>query len=351
MPTTNRARLSLWTVLGGLCLALTTSPAHAQSGATITVASFGGGLDVGYKKVFEKFEHDNNVTVRWVPGSASDNVAKAVASKSAPQYDVAMVEDVTYLVGVGKDVWAKVDPSIVTNYANLFPQAMQKNDSGVPIGGLSEGIFYRPAEFTQRNWPVPTTWTDLYRADYCGHIGLSHPNSSDGLRTLILMANGDPNGVPAVINKLAATKSCFPVLETTAPKLEEKIKSGEYWVGTANSIRAIPLIQAGVPITFFTPKSGTMASFSIAAPIKNGPGDAKMTQKFLNWFIDPAVQQQLMELLAYSPTNEKVKVPKNLADMGVLDEEGMKHIIKVDTAIIDKERINWARLVDRAWSN
>jgi putative spermidine/putrescine transport system substrate-binding protein len=250
-----------------------------------------------------------------------------------------------------KGVWAKIDPGIVTNYADLYPQTRQPEDAGIPIGGLSEGIFYRPEEMQKLGWPIPHNWLDLYRTEYCGRLAMSHPNSSDGLRTLIMLADGKTDGVPAVIDKLAANKRCYPVLETTSPKLEEKAKIGEYFVGTINSIRAIPLIHSGVPIKFFIPKEGTIESFSIAAPVKGGPADAKLVQKFLNWFIDAGVQKQLMEILAYSPTNAKVVVPQDLAEMGVLDSEGMKHVIKIDSATIDKLRRNWARRVDRAWSN
>jgi hypothetical protein len=37
--------------------------------------------------------------------------------------------------------------------------------------------------------------------------------------------------------------------------------------------------------------------------------------------------------------------------MGVLDAEGLKHLITVDNSTIQQLRRGWAQLVDRAWSN
>ena len=336
-------------VLGAADPGIAAAQAPAGAPQKLVIGSFGGSLDVGYKAAFKKFEQDNNVTVQWVPGSATDNLARTLASQSAPQYDLVFVEDVTYLNGLNKGLWATIDPKIVTNYADLYPQARPPKDGGVPVGLLSEGIIYRPDEFAKRGWPAPQHWIDLLDPIYCGYEGISHPNLSDGLRSILMMAGGDPDKVPGVLEKMAGMKKCIPVLETAAPQLEEKIRLGQYLIASQNSIHAIPLINKGFPMKYIVPKEGTVAAYSIAALVKGGPNPA-MAQKAANWFISPESQHLFMTDLAYAPTNQKVSVPKELADTGILDAEGMKHIVPVDSEKVAGLIRGWSRTIDRDWA-
>ena len=73
-------------VLGALVaasLGVTGLSAHAQSqGQTMTVASWGGALDKVYAKAFAGFEQKFGVTIKWVPGTTSENAAKVLAASS-----------------------------------------------------------------------------------------------------------------------------------------------------------------------------------------------------------------------------------------------------------------------------
>jgi putative spermidine/putrescine transport system substrate-binding protein len=337
----------LLAVLVALCAGSGLADAQAPAPSTLTVASFGGGLDAVYKKIFEPFEKQYNVTIRWIPSSAAENLAKIKATRAKPEYDVAMLENFLLYSGAKEDLFEPVNETIVTNYKNLYPQARPVGNVGAPIGFLYQGIFYRPDEFAKMGWAPPTSWNDIFRPEFCGHLGILHPNVSDGMRTLLIFAGGDTKRVPEAIASLGKLKSCVPVLEPSSPKLEEKVQLGEYSVGVINSIRAIPLIQRRYPIKFVLPKEGTMAGYSAAVAVKGAP-NPKMAQEFMNWFLRPEAQQQLMAELFYSPTNRTVPVPKNLADMGVLSSEGMKTLMPVNDEDIFKQRAAWVRQAERA---
>ena len=314
---------------------------------TLVVASFGGGLDQVYKKVFEPFEKEYGVTIRWTPSSAAENLAKLKATKAKPEYDVALVENFILYAGAVQGLFEPVDESIVTHYRDLYPQVRPLNNLGVPFGLFYQGIFYRQDEFTKRNWPAPEHWSDLFDPRYCDQIGMLTPSVSDGLRFLLILADGQTKRMPEAIARLATLKKCIPVLEPSAPKLEEKVQLGEYTMGVMGSIRAIPLMQRGYPIKFVLPSEGTVAGYSAAAAVKGAP-NPKMAQAFLNWFLRPESQQQLMKELFYTPTNRTVTVPDDMKKLGILDSEGIKGLVPVDEEAIYKNRAAWIRQTERA---
>ena len=341
-------------IIAGLaaCLLL---PCHTTAWAqdngarskTLVVASFGGGLDQVYKKVVEPFEKEYGVTIRWTPSSAAENLAKLKATKAKPEYDIALVENFILYAGAVQGLFEPVDESIVTNYRDLYPQVRPLNNLGVPFGLFYQGIFYRQDEFAKRGWTAPEHWSDLFEPRYCDQIGMLTPSVSDGLRFLLILAEGQTKRMPEAIARLATLKKCIPVLEPSAPKLEEKVQLGEYTMGVMGSIRAIPLMQRGYPINFVLPSEGTVAGYSAAAAVKGAP-NPKMAQEFLNWFLRPESQQQLMKELFYTPTNRLVTVPENMKKLGILDSEGIKGLVPVDEEAIYKNRAAWIRQTERA---
>lgn len=335
-------------------LALTLLSARAQTPpstvpSTLVVGSFGGHLDEIYRKVFVPFEKKFNVTIRWVPSSSNENLAKVAATRNQPEFDNVLIENVGLAAGHAQGLFEPVDPSIVTHYVDVIAPARLVGDAGVGFGLLYQGLFYRPDVFAQKKWAPPESWSDLFRPEVCSQLGFLDPNVTDGMRVLMALAGGDVARVPDVIARLATLKDCLTTLEPSSPKMEEKLQLGEYSLGVINSIRAIPIVKRGFPIKFVLPKEGTVAAYSVAAAVKGAP-HARMAQEFLNWFLAPEVQAQLMSELFYSPVNRKVRVPEDLRALGVLDQDGMQKLIPVSDEAVVAQRQNWVRQVRRAMS-
>ncbi len=337
-------------VAAALAAAVAPAQVSAQQAAepvVLNVASLGGQLDEVFKKAFAAFEQEKGITIRWNPSVSAENLAKVAATKANPEFDVALVENLSHNIGSAQDLWAKVDETVVTNYADLYPQARPGNDDGVGIGFFLAGLFYRSDEFEKRGWAAPTSWEDLFRPEFCGFLGLQHPNVSYTIHTIIMLAGGDPNRAEEGIARLAKLKDCITVLEPSAPKLEEKIQLGEYLVGIHGNIRTVYLIKQGHPVKFTYPKEGTVVGVTMAAPVKNAK-NAALAQEFLNWYLRPDVQKQIMEGLYYGPTNSKVEISEEMRALGVPDSELMKKMIAVDDSVIVGKRRDWVRQTERA---
>lgn len=322
------------------------APAKAQT-AEVVVASIGGNLDEVMKKATAGFEQKHNVKIRWIPSLSAEKLAKIEATKAAPEFDLAMLDDPNHVLGSARGLWEKIDRSIVTNWDDLYTQAQGRKQDGVGVGFFVAGFFYRTDEFQKRGWAPPRVWNDLFRPEFCGSIGLMHPNISYTIHTLLMLSGGDPKKIDTGIERLSKLKNCIAVLEPSAPKFEEKIMLGEYLVGINGAIRTIPLTQKGVPVKFVLPEDGTVSGVTFLAPVKNAP-NPRLAQELCNWVIAADVQKVIIENVYYGPVNKKVVVTKELKELGVLDAEAIAKLIVVDEGDDLSHRRNWVRQTERA---
>src|SRR5262245_59003713 len=93
-------------------LATVCGPASAQSSdknIVLNVASLGGQLDEVFKKAFAPFERAKGVTIHWNRSVSAENLAKVTATQANPEYDVALVENLSHNIGSAKGLWAQID--------------------------------------------------------------------------------------------------------------------------------------------------------------------------------------------------------------------------------------------------
>ncbi len=327
--------------------------AHAQAGrppSPLVIATPGGQLNTVLREIAQPFERENNVKIEWVSGAASTEiVAKIAASKANPDYDVAFLDDLSLRSGSDLGLWAKVDEQIVTNHRFLLPSAVQATRDGVGYGLFYGIMFYNPTEFKKSGWAAPTSWSDLLRPEFCGKANFFHPNISYGVHALIMLGGGVAK-IDDGIEKLVAKRNCFPVLETSIAKFEEKLQLGSYIVGNIPNVRAVTLIQKGVPIQIVVPKEGTLIGAATVSAVLNPkqPERMAMAQRFMNFIISPPAQQTLMKTMYFSPTNSQVAMSEEMIKVGMVSTEGLKTMPAVQPELIVKNRQTWARNVDRA---
>ena len=320
----------------------------AAAPATLVVATYGGQAGAIIKDVYEGFEKQYNVSIRWaVGGSSAENVAKIAATRERPEYDLAFGDNMTYYTGNTQGLWAPIDESIVTRLKDQAPQAKFAGNDGVGYGFYLAGFLYNPAEFQKNGWAAPTRWDDLLRPELCGKIGIMHPNVMYGIHVLIGLAGGDPDKVPEAIAKLGAIRKCVQVLEPTTAKFDERIQMGAYQLSARGSFGSIALIEKGLPLRFVVPEQGSMVSFSTVAIVK-GTKNMRLAQEFVNWVLRPEVQKTIMQKSFYNPTNTTVAVTPELLKLGVPDAATLRHAVVVPERIVTERRRDWIRQLERA---
>ena len=322
-------------------------PTLAQyEGKTLTVASYGGQVDESFKKATIGFEERFKVKIRWVPGTATENAAKVNATKASPEYDVVFLENLTHSLASSQGLLAPINTAIVKNYEDLVPKAKLASKDAVPIGAIFTGIFYNSNEFQKRGWAPPQSWNDLFRPEFCKHIGILHPNVSYTIHMLVMLGGGDVNKVGEGIDRLSKLKGCLSTLEPAASKLEEKIQLGEYLIGVHGTVRVLPLIKLNYPVKFIIPKEGTVLGLTTVSAVKNSQ-NVLLGQELVNWMISPAAQKVLVETGFWTPTNSKVTVPTELENMGLPPSKVVQSAFTPNESTIMANRRDWVRKVER----
>lgn len=338
------------TVLGGvvvMAFSLAVSACGSSGGGgsnTLVVASFGGALDQGLAKAAADFEKQYHATVKFVPGTSVENVAKVVNSQPHPTTDVVFANDSSAYTGSLKHAWAPLDKSIVTNLSKLYPIAIPASGDHVGIGLNVAGIFYEPSVYKKNGWTPPTSYADLFKylgdKNYCGKIGMEHPDVTVPLEAAFAAGKGNvPNG----IDYLSGLKKCIPVLEPNSAKFEANMQSGQYVVGVYNSLHTVPLIQKGADLKFVYPTEGGMAAMTTVAQVKNAP-HAKLAQQFINSMLTQSAQTVIVNQLAFGPVLKGIPVSQSLLADGVPDATVTAQLLKMPLDQFAQNQQKWSQL-------
>ena len=307
--------------------------------SNLRVASFGGILDGVMKELFAGFEEEYKITIEWESGSATGNVAKAQATAANPEWDIIFTEDTNQAAASGLGLLAPVDTSIVTNYEDLVPAGRGVGDDGVSFGLNPTAMYYRPDVFKANGWAPPTDWEDLFRPEFCGKIGMNHPNVTYTLHVAELLGGGD---MLVGIGRLADLAECITVFEPTSPSLEEKILLGEYVIGTHGQIRLVPMSRQ-VDLALVYPETMRIG-LSFASPVKDAP-NPEGAQLFLEWLVRPESQRVLVDTVAYLPSNGNVDFVPEFE--GAPDMALAATWSQVEATLVNANRRQWADLFDR----
>jgi putative spermidine/putrescine transport system substrate-binding protein len=317
---------------------------------TLVVSVYGGDLGATVRKIYVPFEKKYNVAIKWEPGVSGEALAKIIATRANPVFDIAFGDDLSFYAGSQQGVWAPLDDKIVTHYKELAAPAQAPKHDGAAIGVFYTGIFYFPKVFQQKGWPVPTKWSELLNPAFCNVLGFPHPNVITGLDALLMLAGGKVQNMDQGIDKLAAYgRKCIAELEPSPGALEQKIQMGDYSVGAYNTIRVIPLEQRGVPIAFVLPQDGSVLSSSNIAIVK-GSHHIELAQRFVDWILTPDAQNKLMHGAFYTPTNTRVEVTSDMQKLGVQPWSRMEKLVQPPEAAILAHRRAWTEALDEKMS-
>ena len=123
--------------------------AHAQT-KTIYIGMNGGNMERTYSQfVFPPFEKANNVKVVVVPGTSTDILAKAQASKDKAQMQVMTLDDGVMYRAIGMGLCEKLKPS--ANIAEV-PAIAKIKDSAVGLSMGLTGLAYNTKMFAEKGW-------------------------------------------------------------------------------------------------------------------------------------------------------------------------------------------------------
>ncbi|WOI58241.1 ABC transporter substrate-binding protein [Palleronia sp. LCG004] len=323
--------------------------AHAQE--TLTVGGYGGSFETLMKElIIPQFEEEHDVTIAFVPGNSTENLARLQAQKSAQELDVVILDDGPMYQADALGFCAPLEESEVKG--ELYDLA-KISDNATGIGFVATGFAYNTEWFEREGWEPPSSWEDLTDEKYSGILSIPPISNTYGLHTLVMMArmNGggeediDP-GFTAMADEVAPNVLVF---EPSSGRMSELFQSEEIAVSIWGSGRVKSLADTGFPATFAYPEEGAVALMLAACPVvdSNVP---EVSQQFIDYLLDPEIQVRIADAMGAGPVNKNSELPPELAESLPYGDK-IDDLLAVDWDVINPARQEWtarfAREVER----
>lgn len=162
-------------LLGGALIAAGSSLAMAATELTVYTAFEAEDLK-RYKNEFESRNPD--VEVNWVRDSTGIVTAKLLAEKENPQADVVWgLAGTSLLILKDEGMLQSYKPKGYEKLSKKF-RDNSANPQWVGLDAWMAGLCVNTIEAKKHNLPMPTSWEDLTKPVYKGHVIMPNPNSS-----------------------------------------------------------------------------------------------------------------------------------------------------------------------------
>lgn len=315
--------------------------AQAAPKTVLRVSTWGGLYQECYQATIDSFEKENNVQVEWVLGTMADWMVKARAG----ELDVVTTNLLNSMNGEKEGLWAELDETKIPNMAHLYDRA--KYSKYTIFSNIGDYVI---AYNTKHIKTAPASWDDLWDPAYKNRVVLFYFTSAGTLSLIVQQAEQRGGGIDNIdpgLNRLAElyNSNVIAMVQGDA-EVQSLLQMEEAWIGMACNGRVIDLQKKGCDfLKIARPKEGTFAMISTL----NVPKTSKqqdLAMKFINHVLSPEVQEVFAERTFYAPVVNNAKVPPELKDLLVSEEDVAKLYIP-DLAAVNEVKAEWAERWDR----
>jgi putative spermidine/putrescine transport system substrate-binding protein len=321
--------------------ALAPGLARAQA-AKLVGNTYPGIYEELFRAVFAPALRKQGIEATWTPILVVDMVAKILAARDNPPFDVGLFDEGPLINVLKDDILAKFPDARSPNFKDLPEQFRGFDNTGPVITVQAIGLAYNPKKV-----PKPKSWNDLWKKEYKGRVGLTGMASSLGTAYMCeiakLSGGSERNFEPA----FKRIKELLPSVASVAPSpgaLVALFQQGEIDVAP-NYFNNIMLLKSkGVDIDFAVPDSGPVMVRTTLNIVKNTKQfDAAV--KYIDVALSPEVQQGMIDKPYFSiSTSTKVKFPPEVQMLGSSVPDMLKKGVLLNWAEINKIR---PQLIDR----
>ncbi len=277
-----------------------------------------------YLESFKKQHPD--ITVKIVRDSTGIVTAKLLAEKANPHADLIWGLAATSLLILDQEgMLLPYAPKRVELVAPQFKDA-RNPPTWVGVDAWMTGFCVNTVESKAKNLPIPSSFADLIKPAYKGHLVMPNPASSGtGYLTVsaLLQLMGEQKGWD-YLDKLHGNMAVYT---HSGSKPCKQAAAGEFPIGISFGYRGIQEKKKGAPVETVFPKEGSGWDLEANALMKKAqikPG----ARTFLDWALsEPAMQE-------YNKSYAVVSIPTGMGVPEGFPKEPLKQMIKND--------FNWA---------
>ncbi|MFB6958524.1 2-aminoethylphosphonate ABC transporter substrate-binding protein [Streptomyces sp. NPDC056309] len=298
----------------------TASSSSSADAKVVTVYSADGlkgeNGDGWYDRVFQDFEKETGIKVKYVEGGSGEMVQRAVREKANPQADVLVTLPPFIQQADSKGLLEKYAPAGADQVA-----ASDKATDGTWTSVVNNyfGFVYNKKELKQ----APTTWEQLLDGKYKNKLQYSTPGVAGDGTAVLVKAMHDFGGKDAALAYLKKLQANNVGPSASTGKLAPKVDKGELLVANGDvqmnyaQSKTMPNLgiwfparQGGKPTTFALPYAAGLVS--------HAPHDAN-GKKLLDFMLDKQAQQEVSEIGGGFSARQDVKADDaNATDLAKL---------------------------------
>ncbi len=260
----------------------------AQAATELTVYTALEAEDL--KRYASEFTKKNpDIKIKWVRDSTGIVTAKLLAEKENPQADVVWgLAATSLLVLKGQDMLKPYAPKGVENLSAKFRDS-DAVPSWVGMDAWMASICFNTVEAKKHNLPKPTSWEDLTKPVYKGHVIMPNPNSS-GTGFLDVSSWLQMYGEDKGWNFMDGLHQNISRYTHSGSKPCKLAAAGETPIGISFAFRGAKLKKKGAPLDLVFPAEGLGWDMEAAAIVK---GTDKLTaaQKLLDFVVSKEANQ------------------------------------------------------------
>lgn len=271
-------KISASTALAAVWLA--SGAAFAATDLTVYTAFEAVDLE-RYKKGFEDANPD--ITINWVRDSTGVITAKLLAEKNNPQADVIWGLAATSLLQLKGE--GMLEPYAPKGVEHLNPKLVDSDNppSWTGTDAYVAAICYNTVEGEKLGLTAPTSWADLLKPEYAGHIVMPNPNSS-GTGFLSVSSWIQMMGEEKAWEYMDGLHQNIASYTHSGSKPCKMAGAGEAVIGLSFDFPAAKAAEAGAPIQIIFPSEGSGWE-SEATAIVAGTPKLEAAQQLVDWSV------------------------------------------------------------------
>jgi putative spermidine/putrescine transport system substrate-binding protein len=324
--------------------ALSAAPAMAQN-KTLTISWWGFNGDKLEEIILKPFRAQCGCELVFETGNNADRLNK-IKIRGGSGVDVVYLTDSYSQIGIQEGLFQTVDRAKIPNVNGIYELAREPQGKFGPAYTIGRvGIIYDSAKVSS---PI-TSWNDLWREDLKRRVSLPGITTTAGPMTVLVAAN------KAGVDPYKDEKAAFKALEQLKPnvvknyntgsELVNLFSTGEVSVAMAQDF-TLAQIQAAVPtVRWAELKEGDYATLN-TVNIAKGAANPELAHQFINFILDPKIQQTLAERGVDAPVATAVQLTPEQASRWTYGPKMIASLRRLDYEKLNAAKNDWLD----AWS-
>ena len=283
--------------------------------ATLTVYTAVEAEDL--KKYAARFNEDHpDVEIKWVRDSTGIVTAKLLAEKDNPRADVVWGLAATSLLLMKSE--GMLHPYAPKGVERLDPKFVDKDDPPAWTGmdAWVASVCVNTVEQAKHGFATPTSWKDLTKPEYKGHVAMPNPNSS-GTGFLDVSSWLQMFGEEGGWQFMDALHENIHHYTHSGSKPCKQAARGEVPIGVSFAFRGAKSKAKGAPIDIIVPSEGIGWDMEATAIVK-GTKNLEAAKTLVDWSVSEKANRMYNEGYAVIGITELAKPVEHFPD-GILE--------------------------------